>query len=376
MRPAFTSTKTAAAFALLLLVVLLSPVLAGKKLLPPREEAYSRLAWGSGPYPWIQDQIFHETNDIDIVFIGSSHIWDDINTPYVQDELVKQLGRPAVARTLAWGGAGYDGLYFIARDLLAHRRVKLLVFYDEAPAAPGQRYGQTPALFRFGEDAPLLAGLDSANQGLFYGAAIIGMPRNLLSRVRPNLAAPLITGKKNYWEIIADGPNPVTRLGSLSYRRGFGLKPPADATALTAFQPATGVSLADVVEYSAARKSADQGNAFEFSAVPLPAWQVHFCRQLAELFRQHHVRPVMLHLPVLAEARDPGLKERADWPQIFGGDFSLLGIPPAKLFHGLTDVQLHLLYGDPVHLNRNGQEYFTPLITPALLKIYESTATP
>ena len=141
MRPAFSSTKSATAFALLLLILLLSPVLAGKKFLPPRESAYASQSWGSGPYPWIEDQIFTETNAIDIVFIGSSHIFNAINTPYVQAQLSARLGRPAVVRTIAWGGAGYDGLYFITRDLLAHHRVKedaarqsIRAMLDEQPA--------------------------------------------------------------------------------------------------------------------------------------------------------------------------------------------------------------------------------------------------
>jgi hypothetical protein len=129
------------------------------------------------------------------------------------------------------------------------------------------------------------------------------------------------------------------------------------------------------VEFSPATKSADQATVFEFSAAPLPAWQVYFCRQLAELFRQHHVRPVMLHLPVLAEAREPKLRERADWPQLFGGDLTLLGIPPAKLFHNVTDAELLKVYADPAHFSRNGQEYFTPLITPALLDLFEKAGS-
>ena len=370
MRPAFTSTKAAAAFALLLLVVLLSPVLAGKKFLPPREEAYSRLAWGSGPYPWIQDQIFHETNDIDIVFIGSSHIFNDVNTPYVQAELSQQLGRPAVVRTLAWGGAGYDGLYFIARDLLAHRRVKLLVFYDEAPAAPGQRYSQTPALFRFGEDARLLAGLDLPNLGLFYGAAIIGMPRNLLSRVRPNLPAPLITDQKNYWEIIADGPNPVTRLGCLSSRLGFAPDVLTTPAPFEPFAPATGAGPADALVFSPATKTN-----FTFATAPLPAWEIHFARQFAALAHAHGIPTVMLYLPVLAEARVPGIPERTFWLELLP-ETTLLGIPPAKFFGPLTDAELRKIYADPVHFNQNGQDYFTRLITPALMDLYETAAKP
>jgi hypothetical protein len=370
MRPAFSSTKSAAAFALLLLLLLLSPVLARKEILPPREEAYSRQGWGSGPYPWIENQIFQETNAIDIAFVGSSHIFNDINTPDVQAKLSARLGRPAVVRTIAWGGAGYDSLYFIARDLLAHRRVKMLVFYDENPI-PGVRHNQTPAWFRFGEDGGLLTGLPLREQGLFYFAAIIGTPRNLLSLVRPNLPAPLITGQKNYWEIVADGPNPVVQLGSLSYRRGFGLKPPADATPFVEFKPATGATSADAAVFSETTKVN-----FEFSSTPLPDWQIHFAKKLAELFQQYRVQPVMLHLPVLAEAHASVMAERADWPAIFGSHFKLLGVAPGKLFGGLSDDEVHKLYGDPVHFNRNGQEYFTPLITPVLIQLYEACQHP
>jgi hypothetical protein len=66
----------AAAFALLLLALLALPVVVGKNLLPPREQAYSVQGWGNGPYPWIRNQIFEETNDIDIAFVGSSHLCD------------------------------------------------------------------------------------------------------------------------------------------------------------------------------------------------------------------------------------------------------------------------------------------------------------
>jgi hypothetical protein len=42
----------------------------------------------------------------------------------------------------------------------------------------------------------------------------------------------------------------------------------------------------------------------------------------------------------------------------------MLGIPTGRLFTGLLEANLELLYADPVHLNFNGQKYFTSLITP------------
>ena len=218
MRPAFSSTRTAAAFALLLLALLALPVVVGKNLLPPRAQAYAVQGWGNGPYPWIRNQIFEETNAIDIAFIGSSHLFNAIYTPYVQAQLSARLGRPAVVRTICWGGAGYDGLYLITQDLLAHRPVRLLVFYDENT---GVRNSQITTLFRFGDNAAVLPGLSPSEQSLLYCAALIGMPRNLLSLLRPNLPAPLVTAQTNYWTRISHSPNPATQLGCLPCARAL-----------------------------------------------------------------------------------------------------------------------------------------------------------
>jgi hypothetical protein len=363
MRPAFSSTRAAAAFALLLLVLLALPAVVGKNLLPPREQAYSIQGWGNGPYPWLRNQIFEETNAIDIAIVGSSHIWNAINTPYVQAKLSEHLGRPAVVRTIAWGGSGYDALYLIAQDLLAHRQVRLLVFYDENT---GLRNSQIPTLFRFGDNARLLPGLSCREQGLLYFAAVAGMPRNLLCRLRPNLPAPLVTDQPNYWTTYASAPNPATQLGCLTVRKGFAATPLDTPAPFVPFAPETSASPADAVVYSPATKMD-----FQFSATPIPDWQAHFARQFAALLKANGVRPAMLYLPVLAEARSPVIAERAFWPDILNGT-TLLGIPPAKLFGGLSDAELHQLYGDPVHLNQNGQSYFTRLITPVLIELYQA----
>jgi hypothetical protein len=103
MRPAFSSPRQAAAFALLLLALLLAPALA-QKILPSREAIYSSIWWASGDFPYMDGQIFQEKGDVDIVFMGSSHIWAAFDTPYVQEQLSKELGRPSVARTFGWPG--------------------------------------------------------------------------------------------------------------------------------------------------------------------------------------------------------------------------------------------------------------------------------
>lgn len=366
MRPAFASTKQAAAFAVLLLLVLLSPVLVGKNLLPPREQAYATRSWGSAPFPWIQNQIFEETNAIDIAFVGSSHILQAVDTPYVQAQLSKKLNRPAVVRTLAWGGSGYDALYFITQDLLAHRKVRMLVFYDENPQ--GSRNNQIPTLFRFGENAAALNGLPWRDRSLYYSAAIIGLPRNLLALVRPNLPAPLVTTPPNYWERHYGSASTVKLLGATCSELGFNYDTLSDYfTAFVPYTPHTGATPADAEIYSP-----DRQGSFEITQEALPAWQAHFARLLGELARTNGCRLVMLNLPVIADAQVKTIRERAVWSEVFQTDVAMVGIPPAKLFAGLTDEQLHWLFTNAAHFNKNGMTYFTPLITPALLQLYET----
>jgi hypothetical protein len=370
MRPAFSSTRSAAAFALLLLMLLALPLVVGKNLLPPREQAYSVQGWGNGPYPWIRHEIFEETNDIDIAILGSSHILHAINTPYLQAKLSEKLGRSAAVRTIAWGGAGYDALFFVTQDLLAHRHVKMLVFYDENPE-PGTRPGNSAATawFRFGDNADALRGLSLPEQEQFYFAAIVGMPRNLLELVRPNLPAPLVSNPPNYWERHYGSASIVKLLGATRSELGFATGSGGENfNAFTPFTPHTTAMPTDVEVYSSTEK-----NDFEFASTPLPAWQIHFARKLAKLAGTNGCQLAMLHLPVLADAPVTAIQERAYWPDVFQTQVTLIGISPAKLFAGLTDEQLHWLFTNGAHFNQNGMDYFTRLVTPTLLKIYEAS---
>lgn len=347
----------------MLLLLLALPIVMGQNLLPSREQSYLVQGWGNGLYPWIYNQIFEETNDVDIAFVGSSHI-NDLDTPYVLAKLSEKLGRPAVVRTLPFAGAAYDGLYFITRDLLTHRRVRLLVFYDEKNVLH-YRNNAIPTLFRFADDAYVLPGLSLPEQALLYFAAVVGMPRNGLCLLRDNLPAPLDTNTPNYWKKTANAP-PGNRFGYIPVFRGFAPDPGARSESFKRFAPAQPAQAADAMVYSPATKTN-----FEFSTVPLPAWQAHFARLFAALTREHGVKTVMLYLPVTAELRRSAIPERTFWPEIMNG-VVLLGVPPLKMFGTLTDAEASMFYCDPGHFNLNGSDYFTPLITPALIKLYEN----
>jgi hypothetical protein len=360
--------KQAAAFALLLLVVLLSPLLAGKKFVPPRREVYSSVWWASGEFPYFYQQLFQEKGNLDIVFLGASHIHTAFDTPYVQEQLTQRLGRPAAARTFGWGWPGYDQLYFFTRDLLAHRRVRMLVF-DDLYKTTDAPHPLSPRMFRFGDDAEALRGLSPVFKGSYYLAALAGMPRNLLSLVRTNLPADVVSDQKNFYELHDRAPNPATRLGTLTEQLGFSpnyLADYPDHQPFVAYTPERGVQPSDVCLYSEATKTN-----FAFGG-GLPPMQLHFVQAFAALAREHGCKLVMVHVPFYDERRSAVVSEPVFWPAALGVDVAMVGIPPATLFRGLSDAEVLKLYSDPVHLNQNGQRYLTTLMTPTLLQIYES----
>jgi hypothetical protein len=369
MRPAFSSTRQAATFALLLLLLLLAPALVGKKFLPPREEIYSSIWWENGDFPYMDGQIFREKGDIDIAFMGSSHIWAAFDTPKVQEQLSKELNHPAIIRTFGWGGPGFDELYFVAKDLLKHRHVRMLVI-DDGFNASDQPHLLASRMFRYGDDAGILDGLPAQTQAAYYFAAIAGMPRNLVSLVRPNLPADL--NAPNYWETRSHAANFAARLGTFTAHTGFRENPSAEAEPFVAYAPQAGAQPSDVCLFST---NTEKNFGFPKLGM-LPPTQLHFAQKFAALVQEHGCKLVLLHIPTFDERRSPWISEPAIWPAALHMDVTMIGIPPATMFRGMTDDEIRKLYSDSVHLNENGQNYFTSLMTPALLKTYESIQNP
>jgi len=366
MQPAFSSTKQAAAFAVLLLVILLSPLLVGESMLRSREQIYSSIPWSAGPYPYVHDQIFVEKGDLDVVFMGPSTMWYGIDTPYFQKKLSEKLGRPAEARTICWDWVGADPFYRIAKDLLEHRRVHMIVFCDVAITAPDTAHKMAPDLFRWPERGEDLAGLQPRAKTAFYAASIIGMPRNLLGRVRSNLPVIGQDAEEISWPGGEHIKNPFLRLGSLSC-------PMIEGREWVKFTPPTKPDPSNVLVYSETTKTNFQFlNGAATHEMPLQPLQINFLKKVAALAREHDVKMVYLYVPRENEAKFTTIDPTTFWPDIFGSDVAMVGIPPAKLFAGLSDDEITKLYWEYRHLNDNGQKFFTPVVTPALVQLYET----
>jgi hypothetical protein len=342
MPPAFSSPRLAGGFTLLLLLILLSPLLLGKSLLSPRGQMYLSTGSQEMHFPYLWQQFFEQKSDIDIAFMSSSRIDCAIDTEYIQEQLTRKLGRPAVVLKLTWKWDGFDAFYFLAQDLLQHRKVRMIVFGDMILDSANLAHHQTACWFRLGDNAEALAGLPFVSKVSFYSSALVGIPRNLVNLLRHNPpVAPVEPESVSWYHSSID------------------------------YTPQTKVTPEEFKIYSAANKED-----FAFSSETVPTMQLSFIKKSGALARQYHVQLVYLRIPVLQEQRETLVNERTFWPDAFGVKLPMVGIPPSILFSGMTDGEVHNLYFNPTHFNQNGQKYFTRLVTPSLIQIYEDQIKP
>ena len=358
MLPAFSSRFGAVALAVLLAFSLALPALMAASGLLKRRDVYPAIAWKHGPFLWIQQKIFDDPSDVDIAFVGSSHIWNAIDTPYVQKELSLRLGRKAEVFTLGWPWGGFDAVYIIAHDLLDHRRVHTIVITDEGSGE--MPHYQSSRWFRFGENSEALQGLPLTSQAKLYGGAVLGAPRQLLSLVRPNLPDDPIQARNTFWDTYYHAPNVAANLGALRARLAYGA-----TSDFAPFNPRGSVTPEDALAYSTQTKEH-----FRFGGPETSPYPLHFVRKLAELCRARGTRLVILQTPYFPDRAQPAIPVRERWNEILGSSVVVAGVAPATLFGGIPDADIAKLFYEDWHLNQNGQALFTPVITPLLLKLY------
>jgi len=359
---AFSSGRQATACALLLATLISLPHLMAKTGWLERDQVYSGIPTRLGPFPWIHKVIYSDHADIDMAFVGSSKMWNAIDTPYVQRAFSERLGRDAKVVTLGWPWAGFDEVYLIARDLIERHRVRTLLVYDDS-RGEDIPHATSTRTFRIGESSEALSGLPLLAQIRLYGGAVLAAPRHLLSAVRPAKDPTVNLGSE--WTTPYYAPPTEERLGALRAGVSGGFDPH-----LVPLAPTSRALPADALIYSEETRAL-----FEFSGPPLAPYQLHFARKLAQLCRDRGTRLVVVHVPTLAERLQSKVTERVSWPDLLGRDVALVGIPPAKMFSGMSDSDLGALFYEGVHLNRNGQDLFTRLITPSLQKLYDLSPT-
>jgi hypothetical protein len=349
--PAFVSKRQQIWFLALLVCILILPQVITWSGTVSRRNSYEIMPENQGAYSFVMKEVFDNTEDIDILFLGSSILFNGVDTPQVQKELSLKLGRPARVVTFGHYFNSIDILHMQVRDLLERKRVRLVVMsiprmpYNDGPSTTAHRF------FRYSDDKETFDELPFKYQAVLYSSAILRTPQDLLTLVRPNGSTPS--------DFAQD-------LGADKSALGMG----RDPLTFERYAPAS-----PQINYSDLIYSDDSREKFRFTGDPIPFYQnVHFDKLIDQL-RQHHTSVMMLNIPQYSERHSDKIVERDDWAKRFQMDIPLVGVPPATLFAGLNEEEIEKLHFDEEHLNLNGNEFFTRTVLPAILMVYETHAS-
>lgn len=94
-----------------------------------REYAYNFIAKGGcqARPPWIYQQLYMDTTNIDIAFVGTSHTMGAVNDSAIEVLIGNALGKQYNCRNISFCGFGRNFDYLIVKDLLEHKKPKVIV---------------------------------------------------------------------------------------------------------------------------------------------------------------------------------------------------------------------------------------------------------
>ena len=344
MSPAFPSTRRAAAFGATLVVLLTLPITLHWIGHVSKEEAYRGISERAGSFNYFRREIFENHSDVDILFCGSSLLGNALDPVYVQRELSKALGRPASVMLLRQSWQGPDMNYFVARDFMEQRKVKILVI--AAPAwvhHSSQPHVQLLRVVRYGDHPGALDGLPVRSQLAVYADYVLGAPRQALNLLRPNRIDPHVD------EPESPNAHPAGYLGRPFVRRQV-VVPPIPIETLV--------------------MSNQNSDHFLFDGPPLNAYQLHFFRKTEELAKQQGALLVILHMPSPSERGSGIVPDRQLMTEMLGPGVVFSGVPSSRMFANVPPAQFEDYFQDE-HLNLNGSDLFTAIMTPVLIHLYE-----
>lgn len=347
MYPAFRSIRSMLSFCTLLLVLIGLPVILHVIGLPPRVEAWSGVSNHAGAVGDVVHTIYDDSHDADVLFVGPSLIRRGVMLKPIEQALSAHLGRPAHVAMLSMVWAGADMPYFMLRDYLARHKPQLIVWEVPGPTSnSNEPHIQAYRWMRFGEYSDAFAGLPLFSRVQVYAEMILGAPKELLYKLRPNI----VTDEEKTDQ---DGEDVRENINTGYHKAKFVPEP------LPSSQPT-------------AKLIPDTSPIFHIDGDRPEAYQLNFVHKIAALAADKGVHLVFLHIPTDLEYGNSRLPEIANWSAVLGSQYNVIAIPAAELFQGSSRDHFLHYYSDS-HLNTNGRRLFTNAIIPPVLEAYDQS---
>ncbi len=348
MLPAFRSTRSVLSFCALLLFLLGLPVILSLIGLPPREEAWSGIPLHAGAVGDVVRTIYDDRQKVDVLLLGPSIVRRGVMPGPLEEALSAHLGRPAHVAVLSMVWPGADLQYFMLRDYLNYHHPQVILWNVPGPtSSTNEPHIQAYRWMRYGEYQEAFKGLPLFYRIQVYGEMVLGAPKELLYKLRPNV----ITDQE---KADHDGEDVRENINTGYHKAAF----------VRDTLPADPGRVAQLLPVSSPE--------FHVESTPPGAYQLQYLRKVVELAKDKGSDLVLIHIPTDTEYGDSDIPEIANWARVFGPQYKSIGIPSSVLFAGL-DKERFLHYYSDSHLNTNGRQVFTHAIIPSVLEAYDQS---
>lgn len=287
-----------------------------------REYAYNYIAKGGcqARPPWIYKQLFEDSSNIDIAFIGTSHTMGGVDDSFLQAAIDTALHANYVCRNISFCGFGRNFDYLIAKDLLQQKKPKMIVLeVRENESHAGHL------------SFPYLAtGADLITAPKFNQSFIADIYKAFLFRLQ-------------YLRELITHEDEKRRMEMIDLQFGFnGLANAANSNDLDA---------------ALARTIAKEKNKFARAETVLEAAPMHYVDSISKLAQQNNVQLVLLYLPAYNRVvNDSDIRTKYE-------KYGIVLIPDSSIFMDKNN------WADNEHLNTNAVQKLSPSLANSLINV-------
>ncbi len=299
-------------------------------------------------YPFLYQEIYEKTSDLDAVFMGSSLLLVGLDTSYLRARFSSKLGRPAEVITLGYSYSGLDFSALLLKELAQRRKVKtvfLLLPQDNGVDQEGPHQNASYYL-QYRDLAFLSEGLTWADRLRYFTIAVVSAPRQLWWHWHHGDAV--------------HGTKIEEHFGNVPEKLGIDLLPDS----FEVFEPEPPHLSAEELIYSKASPSR-----FHFETRKLASFDEVMVQKFFKVAKDYGIKVAVVSVPTIIQVRQDFVYQRLYWPDFLAEPVPMIGVVPREIFKAWDQKSIEkFYYGD--HLNQNGSRYFTRAIAPGFEKVF------
>jgi hypothetical protein len=305
--------------------------------------------------PFLYEQIYLESEPIDILLIGASTLTHGVDARRLEDHLSDTKGRKLNVLTLGFSSQGDDLIYIVLKQLLKRRKVKH-IFLSLPTYTQEYPHHSLKHLIDVKDSIAITEGLGGWSKLRWITLPVLSSMRHMISIFRKDI----LSGVK---------PHNLKHNGSTVRKRGWGRK--------------VSLNKKQMKDLNLKRDWTWEFDKFEKKNLPIKeiepnswihelnsrqsfksreivsSYQYHFFNKVFDLVEISETKISFLHMPHFEERKEEKIILKINSKKISSKNIKIIGIPNAKLFKGLSNSEVQELYFNNNHFNENGVVFFT-----------------